>query len=176
MIVQKIFFGQQICAAAFLQNNFQKPGICYIYRLHRLPRSPTEFLPMLWTHCLAIAIPPLSLEIILRLQAARKHIQFLIIKNMNVNASNNPPFSVTFAKIRVPKCRTGSEELISQHVSISCKLLHILISDSRLLVNHGVAHCRLWRSIEKIDLLLVYYLATNVNNLLTKTFSVLDYP
>ena len=40
------------------------------------PRSPIEFLP-------------LNLEIILRLQAARKHIQFLIIKNMNVNASDN---------------------------------------------------------------------------------------
>ena len=38
---------------------------------------------------------------------------------MNVNGSDNPPFSVTFAKIRVPKCPTGSEELISQHVSIS---------------------------------------------------------
>ena len=35
MIVQKNFFGQQICAAAFLQNNFQKPGTGYIYRMHR---------------------------------------------------------------------------------------------------------------------------------------------
>ena len=136
-----MFFGQQICAAAFLQNNFQKPGIIFT-GCTGYPALQQNFCQF-YEPTVAIAIPPLSLEIILRLQAARKHIQFLIIKNMNVNASNNPPFSVTFAKIRVPKCRTGSEELISQHVSISCKLLHILISDSRLLVNHGVAHCRL---------------------------------
>ena len=137
----------KICAATFLQNNFQKNW----HWLHLQAAQANTTLQPNFCQCsqsmnilFGDRYTALSLEIILRLhQAARKHIQFLIIKNMNVNASNNPPFSVTFAKIRVPKCRTGSEELISQHVSISCKLLHILISDSRLLVNHGVAHCRL---------------------------------